>query len=195
MPDDLPAPLVFPIALSEVRRGLEATDAAATMLLQGLEDRSANWQPVALQSWSIAQCVDHLTVTAAVYGEAIAEALAGAPRVSVADPTIAPGRPSEWFVRQIEPPPKRRTKTQAKLAPVAHRAPADVLERFLAGNRDLQQLIDRVGAVELNRVRFRNPLVPLLRFTVGTGVVILLAHHRRHLWQAYRVRDAAGFPG
>jgi hypothetical protein len=43
-------------------------------------------------------------------------------------------------------------------------------------------------------VRFQNPFVPLLRFTIGTGLLVINAHDRRHLWQAERVEDAPGFP-
>jgi hypothetical protein len=42
-------------------------------------------------------------------------------------------------------------------------------------------------------VRFKNPFVPLLRFTIGTGLLVINAHDRRHLWPE-RVEDAPGFP-
>ncbi len=41
--------------------------------------------------------------------------------------------------------------------------------------------------MDLNRIRFKNPFVHLLSFTVGTGLLIILAHDRRHLWQAEQV--------
>jgi hypothetical protein len=50
------------------------------------------------------------------------------------------------------------------------------------------------SGIEFNRVRFKNPFVPLLRFTVGTGLMVINAHDRRHLWQAERVQVAPGFP-
>jgi hypothetical protein len=44
------------------------------------------------------------------------------------------------------------------------------------------------------KYNFRNPFVPVIRFTVGTGLEILSKHERRHLLQAERVRESAGFP-
>jgi hypothetical protein len=41
---------------------------------------------------------------------------------------------------------------------------------------------------------FKNPLIPALRFTVGTGLEILAKHERRHLLQAERIRDSPIFP-
>jgi hypothetical protein len=48
---------------------------------------------------------------------------------------------------------------------------------------------------DVNRIRFRNPFIPVLRFTVGTGLEILSNHQRRHLLQAERVRESLEFPG
>jgi hypothetical protein len=42
--------------------------------------------------------------------------------------------------------------------------------------------------------RFKNPFIPVLRFTVGTGLEILAKHERRHLLQAERIRDSPEFP-
>ena len=34
----------------------------------------------------------------------------------------------------------------------------------------------------MGRVRFGSPFLPLLRFSLGTGFALILAHNRRHLW-------------
>ncbi len=41
-----------------------------------------------------------------------------------------------------------------------------------------------VQFVDKFRIRFPNPFLPALRFTVGAGFLIIAAHERRHLWQA-----------
>lgn len=48
--------------------------------------------------------------------------------------------------------------------------------------------------LDVNRIRFVNPFVWVIRFTAGTGLEILSQHERRHLQQAERVRGAMGFP-
>lgn len=45
--------------------------------------------------------------------------------------------------------------------------------------------------LDLNRIRFRNPFIGLLRYSVGTALLVIGAHDRRHLWQANQVRAAA----
>jgi hypothetical protein len=59
-------------------------------------------------------------------------------------------------------------------------------------------LIDRVrrsSGLDLGRIKFRSPLIPLLRLSLGTWFQFLLAHERRHLWQARQVRQELRFPG
>jgi hypothetical protein len=40
-------------------------------------------------------------------------------------------------------------------------------------------------------VRFPNPFVRGVRFSLATGLHVIAAHERRHLWQAWRARRAA----
>jgi hypothetical protein len=40
-------------------------------------------------------------------------------------------------------------------------------------------------------VRFPNPFIRGVRFSLATGLHAIAAHERRHLWQAWRVRRAA----
>jgi hypothetical protein len=48
--------------------------------------------------------------------------------------------------------------------------------------------------MDFNRIRFHNPIIVLFPFTVATGLLIINAHDRRHLWQATRVKESSGFP-
>jgi hypothetical protein len=68
------------------------------------------------------------------------------------------------------------------------------LQRFLRSQGDVRAVIHEGAGLDLNRIRFHNPFIGLLRFTVGAGFLIVAAHDRRHLWQAEQVRQSAGFP-
>jgi hypothetical protein len=45
--------------------------------------------------------------------------------------------------------------------------------------------------LDLAKIGFRNPFVPVIRFSLATGLHVIPAHERRHLWQAWRVRRGA----
>jgi hypothetical protein len=89
----------------------------------------------------------------------------------------------------MEPTEKtRRAPAPGKIRP-RPQVDGAVLDRFLQSNKRAREVIAQAGAHDVNRVRFRNPFVPLIRFSAGTGLLIITAHQRRHLLQAERVRQ------
>lgn len=167
-------------------RELEASDARAIALLKPLTPEQLNWKP-SPEKWSVGQCVEHLAISNEVYLGPIADALAGPPSGSVDE--ITPGWFGRWFIRNyIAPSPQtKRARAPKQIAPVLSRVEPAILERFLKGNREMRELVSRAARYDVNRLRFRNPFIPLLRFTVGTGFEITSKHEDRHLLQAERV--------
>ena len=161
-------------------------------LARGLSPEQLNWKPTE-DVWSVGQCLHHLYVTNEVYLPAISKALDGRPPSPV--PGITPGWLGRWFIRTyIEPSPQsKRAQAPGKIAP-ARQVDSSVLELFLRSDDVARALVRRAGAYDVNRIRFKNPLIPLVRFTVGTGLEILWRHQRRHLLQAERIRRTATFP-
>ena len=171
---------------------LESADRRAEVLAKGLSDEQMNWQPLP-GAWSIAQCIEHVHVANEVYLPAIAAALDGHPQTKVEE--LWSGWPSRWFIRNfIAPNPGgTRAKAPKKIEPASHVDPG-VVSRFLRSNQTAMELVRRASLFDVNSIRFKNPFVPLLRFTVGTGLEIVAKHQSRHLLQAENVRQSAGFP-
>jgi hypothetical protein len=171
---------------------LSANDQTAQALAAGLTAEQLNWQP-APGSWSVGQCLEHLCLTDEAYLASISPALKQKPDSPVDQ--IAPGFFGAWFIRSfVEPSPNtRRAPAPRKIRPAA-RIDLAVLERFLSGNKSCRELIVQARGKDVNHIRFWNPFLPGLRFTVGTGLEIIASHQRRHLLQAERVRDSANFP-
>ena len=165
-----------------------ASDARAEALARALTRDQINWRPRP-DAWSIGQCLEHLSAGNEVYLEAIEAALT---RNLSSGPVqeITPGAFTRYFIRAyMEPSEKtRRAKAPGKIRPATD-VEAGILDRFLRSNERARALVRRASDYDVNRVRFRNPFVPVIRFTVGGGFMILSAHERRHLLQAERVRD------
>jgi len=172
---------------------LEAADTRAIALARGLSPAQLNWRP-SNDRWSIGQCLQHLVMTNRVYLPPIARALEGQP-VSVAVEAITPGWFGRWFIANyIEPSPRtRRSRAPAKARPSPQIEPA-VLDQFLRSNDAARALVRRASTYDVNRIRFVNPFVSVIRFTVGTGLEIIWRHERRHLLQAERVAAMPDFP-
>jgi hypothetical protein len=172
---------------------IDDADQSAQDLVANLTTEQLNWQPQP-GTWSVGQCIDHLAVASDLYLPSISHALERqSPGIAE---EITPGWFGRWFIRSyIEPSPKSKRASAPRRIVPGSRVDLTVLERFSSGNRIFRDLVRRASDYDVNAIRFRNPFIPGLRFTVGTGLRILAAHQRRHFLQAARVKQSDGFPG
>lgn len=179
----------LPADVAVAHRQLEEAEVAARALVAPLDEAALNWQPDGGRAWSVGQCLDHVAATNRVYGGSLRAALEGARREGRLrrDP-IRPGWFARFFLSVLEPPVGLRVPARKLVQPASRHAKDDVLARFLASQDEVRALLREGADLDLQGVRFENPLGPF-RFTVGTGFFILAAHARRHLWQARGVVD------
>jgi hypothetical protein len=171
---------------------LDTNDQAAKKMVADLTEEQLNWQ-AAPGSWSVGQCLEHLCITNETYLTPISLAIKERSNSPVEQ--ITPGWFGRWFLQSfIEPSPAtKRAPAPAKIRPTGH-VDGSVLKRFLEGNESYRELIVRARTKDVNRIRFWNPFIPGIRFTVGTGLQIIVGHERRHLLQAERVLHSPSFP-
>lgn len=171
---------------------LDASDRRAQGIAGTLSPEQLNWRPQP-GAWSVGQCLDHLYATNRAYLPPMSAALKGRHAATVDE--IRPGWFARWFIRTyIEPRPGgTRAPAPKKIRP-AQQAPSGILTTFLESNQRVRDLIAQAGGYDVNAIRFENPFIPLLRFTVGAGLEIISKHQSRHLLQAERVIQSDGFP-
>lgn len=184
----------LPPDLLEIRDELEAVSREARAILGGLDDAQGNWQPDGGRGWSVAQCLDHLATANTVYLEVMEEAIDRARgRGRMRRGAVAPGCFAAWFIRSLEPPVQRKRRHPGILTPASALPVEKALSRFLRSQEKAAALLASSAELDL-AARFANPFVPGLRFRVQAGFRIIVAHDRRHLWQARRVIASPGFP-
>ncbi len=171
---------------------LDEADYRAHALADRLSIEQLNWRPSPDQ-WSIGQCLEHLLIFNRLYMAAISRALDNQLPSPVR--VVKAGRISAWFIRTyVEPGPHtHRVRSPHKIKP-GERINPSVLNDFLGSNQVAKNLVCRAGAYDVNRIRYKNPLVPFVRFTVGVGLELTWKHQFRHVLQAERVKHAPGFP-
>lgn len=189
------APLaLLPEDVQDLLIALDDNDRKAEALTRDLSDERFNWRPDG-RSWSIAQCLDHLNVASRVYLVPIREALQEARKAgAVRKAPIRPGFFGRWFVANLEPPPKRRLPAPKKIVPAASKDKAEVMAEWQRAQDQVRDLLREAAGLDLNRTRFVNPFISLIRFSAGTGFQVIAAHQRRHLWQAEQVKANPRFP-
>ena len=182
-------------ALDEYVRGFESVGRDAAALLSGLTDAQLNWRP-SDGHWSIAECISHLSTTGNLYLGPIDRAIQrGHDRALFGGRDFQPGRLDRWLIAQMEPPPRRRMKAPKKIVPQRLESAAQLARSFDAMHAGMIDLVRRATGLDLTRVKLRSPIIPLLRRPLGMWLAYILAHERRHLWQARQVRQEPRFPG
>ena len=187
-----PSPIALPPWSQCLLSEFDASDQRAERLAGQLTAEHLNWRP-SPDAWSIGQCIEHLCATNDVYLAAISSSLDGRQPSPVQ--AINPGWFGRGFIRNVVDPSSssRRVRAPARIQP-GTLVTTSILASFLESNQAARELVRRTSDYDVNRIRFRNPFVPLIRFTVGSGLEIVSKHETRHLLQAERVAQSAGFP-
>lgn len=185
----------LPPELQRVQDDINAADRRGIEIAASCTDEEFYWRPRAGQGWSIAQCLDHLGAMNEVYGSAIKLGIERARlRGSMPKGPVRPGYLGSKFVRSLEPPVKHRTRAPRQGIPAVRKDRQFILDHYRAAHDLVRRLIAGAASIDANRARFRNPFIPFVRFSIATGLFVIAAHDRRHLWQAEQVRQAPGFP-
>jgi hypothetical protein len=158
-------------------------------ILAGLTGEDVNRRP-APDRWSIGECFSHLNLTAKRSIDTIDEAIAGgrARGLTAGGPFVYPLL-ERLFVRSLEPPPRFRARARKFLEPAPRVNAEEVLREFVGWQDRFNERLRRADGLDLRRVRVQSPVVSWLRYSLGTAIASFLAHERRHLWQARRVRQ------
>jgi hypothetical protein len=185
----------LPADLQQVLDEIEQADRAADALVSALTEAQCQWQPDGGRSWSVAQCLEHLAATNIVYGDAMRRGVEEARRRGWnAYTPLKPGFFGRKFVSSMEPPVRRRARAPGQVRPRSPLTRAEILGRYHDAHARVMQTIRDAAAIDPNRATFPNPFFRMVRVKVATGMQVIAAHDRRHLWQAQQVIARPDFP-
>ena len=172
---------------------LVAAQQDAQAVVSGLSEERGHWRPEA-GSWSVSECLEHLASTNRIYLETMRPTAQRAreQRSQRKGPAV-PGVMGRFFVKSLEPPvkPSFRGRAPQSIQPRGELSLTEALESFVMYQDQVRAFMRENEGVDLAGVLFRNPFLPLLRFSLATGLHAIAAHERRHLWQAWNVRRGA----
>ena len=162
----------------------------ACRLVDGMDDAAFNWRPEP-GVWSVAQCVEHLNVSAVAFFGVIDHGLQTDP---AGQGPFRYGWLERWFLRSMEPPVKTKVRARKKFLPPADAARDATLAAFLVYQDEIEERIRRADGLDLARIKVASPVVGFIRYSLGIALQVMVAHERRHLWQAEQVRAHERFP-
>ena len=145
------------------------------------------------ESWSAAECLEHLNISARAFLPEWKRLCDEARRNGVADT----GKPfktdfmGKVLIWMLEPPPRMRFPTPPNFVPVPIQDPASVLPDFLDCQQQILSAISESEGLALDRIRLASPFNRKVKYSVWSSFRLTGAHERRHIWQAERAIAAA----
>ncbi len=178
--------------LEAMRAEVDRQNRQVSSLFERLTPEVLAWRS-APDRWSVSGHVAHLALVNGPYLATLRPCLDSArARGRLSDGPYRHPWFARWFANSMEPPPRMRTKTLKVMVPDP--TTGDPLADFLATQAELADALAAARGLDLGRARFSSPFLKILRFSAGTGLHLMLAHNRRHLWLIDEVMDSEGFP-
>jgi len=187
-------PLALAREIDDFRKQFEQISADADALVTPLGEEQFVWKP-GPNRWSIAECLEHMNATARAYLPAIDEGIADAIRHGAyAEGPFQYHLIGRIFSRLMEPPARFRMRASIDKQPGPERPKRETLAGFRAYQVQYVDRLRQANGIDLSRSCVRSPLASWIRIPLGSAFASMAAHERRHLWQARRITQTAGFP-
>jgi hypothetical protein len=189
-----PPHLALTPQIDDFRAQFDRLSAQADALVAPLTEQQFNWQP-APGMWSVAQCIEHLNVTARLYLPLLDRGVAEAIRRGLyAEGPFAYNWIGRIVVHVMEPPARLKIKAPKIFLPPPERTRQEIMAAFRAYQVQFIDRLRQANGLDLSRARVQSPASRWIRLPLGSAFALMTAHERRHLWQAERVTTAPGFP-
>jgi hypothetical protein len=163
------------------------------LLTEGLDEKQLAWTAEPGR-WSMAQCFDHLAVTAASYHPRIAAAIERHRSPSAgSDPYRGTWIGRKFVDAMRDPTGQRRFWAPRPFRPLPQPPPGSE-QRLTASIQELDELLERASGADIVHAKIASPVIPLLHLNLGEALELQVVHIARHLAQARRVREHHEFP-
>ena len=173
-------------ALRELGRLREEIEALAC----GLDEEAFLRKP-GEDRWSAGECIAHLNATARPYLDKLPGALAEARRAGLTgDGPVKRGILGRLFLWALEPPARVKVKAPRAFLPKPNQSKDEIMREFRNIRDELGAVIEGSGDLDWSRVKMGLPTIPQFKLRLGEIYAVLLAHERRHLWQAKKAIGA-----
>lgn len=178
-----------------------ATFRAALERVHALTDRLSpqqlNFKP-APDRWSVAQCLDHVSVSMGIYLDPMEPTIERAERKGDGgggDGSYGRGTLMGRLLIRSLLWPRGRFKAPRRFRPASSALAPDVVRReYERQTARMQNALARSEGLALGRVKMPWPVFGLIKITLAQAFELQALHTDRHLDQAERVTRSEGFP-
>ena len=158
--------------LATVVAEAEKNNDEAKLLVTGLSDAQLTWTSNP-DSWSIAQCLDHLRATSKAFEPYLTAAIERGKEKWPTDSPV-PYRPSwvgGWLIKQVLPETTRKVPAPKVFRPTESPTIKNALADFLKQQDEFVGFVRKARGVDYNKTRLRSPVTPLMRYSLADAFV------------------------
>jgi uncharacterized damage-inducible protein DinB len=153
-----------------------------------------NWKPTA-QSWSIAECLQHLLVADRYYFQDLQQIGHNTYKMTFWEKhSPLSGLLGKVLKDQMKEQVKRKMTTHQKLTPISSAYELDILLRYKNNLNEFIQLTDECRNADVDKCIINSPTITWITYSLRDALEFLFEHEHRHLNQAIRVKNHKGFP-
>jgi DinB superfamily len=170
--------------LEEIVAEFESASVRLRDLHRKLDPRAWSSRP-APESWSPAECVAHLNLTAGAMMPLLRGGLDEARRLQRAAGARYRRDIMGWLLwRTISAPGRFKAKTIPAFVPSSDRPIAEIMAEFDRLQADQIAVTRQAEGLPIDRVKIVSPFNASVRYNLFSALSILSRHQHRHLWQA-----------
>ena len=156
-------------------------------LFSSLTSEQLNWKPN-IQTWSIAQNIDHLIVINTTYFPVLADLKSGAYKLPfIARFSFTVNFLGKTVFSAVQADRKKKMKTFKIWEPATSQIPIDILDRFVKHQDELKKQIEASSELIRKGTIISSPANRNIVYKLETAFDIIVTHEQRHLEQAKEV--------
>jgi len=153
-----------------------------------------NWKP-APQSWSIAECLEHLLIADSRYFHDLQKIISGGYKMTFWEKyspfTAACGR---ILKDQLKETVTRKMIAPKKIRPTFSDKPLRFIDQYLNNLSEFLGYIESCSNTDIDKTIITSPTISIVTYSLRDAFQFLMQHEHRHINQAMRVKMERSFP-
>jgi len=158
-----------------------------------LTNEQLNWKP-SENSWSVAQCLDHIIKTNHEF-DAEFEKLASGTRKNSFWENYSPfsGWAGNFLIGVIKNDAKKAKAPTQRIVPPSD-IDAGIVDKLVNEIAEVNKKIEACAKVDRQKTVVTSPFLKVFTYRLDDALTVLVEHSKRHVRQAKRVVETDGFP-
>ena len=176
-----------------LQKGKEARD-KVNFEFSGISSEQLNWK-VSPESWSIAQCLDHLIVSDNSYFPVLKKISDGTYQMNFWE-RYSPFSSicGQIMKTQLREQVRKKLKAPKKFRPAASKMGIELFDRYYKNLDSFLEFISNCRNIDIDKTIITSPAIGVVTYSLRDTLQLLVQHEHRHINQAIRVKMREGFP-